>query len=105
MTLFGEATIREAMVIKEELELFTSTTKQCINEKKIELIFFNTNMTTQRRIMRLLGWQIGKLSAKYLGVSMLFGAARMELWTYLILKRRHKMELWKHKWLSLLGKI
>ncbi|XP_057837282.2 uncharacterized protein LOC131047412 [Cryptomeria japonica] len=76
-TLFGEATIREARVIQDSLELYANAA----------------------------GWSIGSLPTKYLGVPLIVGLAKPEVREDLISKCRQKTEACKHKWLALPGRI
>ncbi|XP_057820314.2 uncharacterized protein LOC131033187 [Cryptomeria japonica] len=104
-TLFGEATIWEAKVIKDSLEMYANVAGRRINDKKSEIFFFNTKKNIQLKISRLLGWPVGSLSAKYLGVPLFSGSTKTALWEDLISKCRQKVDAWKHKWLALLGRI
>lgn len=96
-TLFGEATLREAKVIKDGLDLYAKATGQRINNKKSEVFFFNTKKVVQIKISKELAWQIGRLATKYLGVPKFSSASKTKLWEDLIAKCKQKADAWKHK--------
>ncbi|XP_057846082.2 uncharacterized protein LOC131055615 [Cryptomeria japonica] len=104
-SLFGEETIWEVRVIKDSLEMYANVAGQQINDKKSEIFFFNTKKDIQVKISRLLGWLVGSLPKKYLGVPLFSGSAKTALWEDLISKYRQRVDAWKHKWPSLSGRI
>ena len=64
----GEASIREAKVMKDILNLYTRGLGQLINWEKSVVFFVNTLEDMQRKIARILGCGVGNLPSIYLGL-------------------------------------
>lgn len=53
--LMGDATIKEARVIKATLDSFSKASRQCVNWRKSNSFFFNTCATLRRQLCLILG--------------------------------------------------
>ncbi|GLJ29203.1 hypothetical protein SUGI_0575970 [Cryptomeria japonica] len=104
-TLFGETSVTEAEIIKLVLNNYAMVSRQHINRKKMEVFFFNTKKEIQAKIAKILRCTIGTLPVKYLGVPLIGGKAKKDVWEEMITKCRQKTKTWKHKWLALPGRI
>ncbi|XP_059064784.1 uncharacterized protein LOC131856859 [Cryptomeria japonica] len=66
---------------------------------------FGFKVGTQRAIARLFGIRIGQLPGKFLGTLLFVGASKTKIWKGLLDGCKAKMEGWKSKWLTLVGRI
>eukprot|EP00253_Pinus_taeda_P032627 PITA_32627 len=66
--LQGIPTVKEALAYKQILKDFASTSGMEVNLSKLKIFFFNTHITIQRNVSRILGFQTDSLPSKYLGV-------------------------------------
>eukprot|EP00253_Pinus_taeda_P008429 PITA_08429 len=66
--LQGIPIVREAQAIKHILSDFTMAAGTEISLNKYIIFFFNTNITIQRNITKILGFQRDQLQSKYLGI-------------------------------------
>ena len=103
--LGGEASVEEARVMRNTLELYGKVSGQFINWKKSEIFFFNTPYNVRFRICRILDIKLGLMPNKYLGIPFFAGRNKADLWDTLIEKCQKKMEGWRGKWLTLAGRI
>lgn len=78
---------------------------QKINWRKYEIFFFNTPLTKQREISSILGMQVGNLPGKYLGIPFFGGESRSSIWKNLVDSCIQRMDGWKRKWMTLVGRI
>jgi len=60
--------------IKRTIEIYATMSVKVINVEKSSILFFNTKKSVQRNIARHLGFKIGQLPSKYLGVPLISGA-------------------------------
>ena len=103
--LMGMATIREASNIRKVLDVYLAASGQLINEGKSSIFFFNTPLSIQRRIARILRFQIGSLPLLYLGIPISGGRQSREYWQDILDKFRVKVTHWTHRWLSFSGRV
>ena len=66
----GEASIKEAKVMKGLLDVYIRGSGQLINWAKSSIFFINTPIDRQRKIARIFGCGVGKLRTSYLGLPM-----------------------------------
>ena len=64
----GEASVKEAKVMKEILDMYTRGSGQLINWEKSMIFFVNTPKVRQRKIARILGCGVRNLPSIYLGL-------------------------------------
>jgi hypothetical protein len=103
--LMGLATINEARNFKIILDTYLKASGQQINEGKSSIYFFNTPQPIQRRIARILRFQIESLPLIYLGVPVTLGTQLKEYWQDLLDKFRSRVGHWTHRWLSSAGRV
>lgn len=77
--LYGAASIEEAQGIKEILEKYCAKSGQQINARKSNIYFVNTPKGLQQRISNVMGFSIGQLPSKYLGIPLFAGASKLNL--------------------------
>ncbi|XP_057842846.2 uncharacterized protein LOC131052243 [Cryptomeria japonica] len=103
--LFGEATEKEAKVIKMLLNDYEKGSGQSMNKEKSMIYFFNTNERMQCKIGEIMGYLQGKFPLKYLGVQLDPGRHQNKMWEEVINKCQVKASSWKNKWLTQAGRI
>lgn len=70
--LYGEASIREAEIIRDAIDKYSKVSGQILNFRKSE-VFFNINKVSQRRIANVLGISHSNLPSKHLGDPLING--------------------------------
>lgn len=103
--LFGDASLHEAHIIRKSLDIFCIASGQQVNWSKSNIFFFNMDLRKQREIVRILGVNIGNLSGRFLGTPLFGGSNRTGLWHRLMDNYVNKLEGWKSKWLTLVGRL
>ncbi|XP_057857841.1 uncharacterized protein LOC131066955 [Cryptomeria japonica] len=98
--VFGEASIREAIGIKNTLEEYTMASRQVMNRENSQLLFFNTNKMVQMRIAQHLNIKVVELSIKYLGIWIDKGCRQSQNWDDVINTCQVKSKNWKNRRLS-----
>lgn len=96
----GMARISEAVNIRKDLDTYLKASGQKINDDKSSIYFFNTPRLIQKRIARILRFQISSLPLMYLGVPLSLGAQRNDYWQGILDKFRSKVSHWTCRWLS-----
>lgn len=76
-----------------------------VNLTKSKIFFFNTNITIQRNISRILGFQRDSLPSKYLGVPLKDKHMLKSIWDPMIIKLQDKLKKWTFKALNLAGRL
>lgn len=82
--LFGKASLKEARIIKQTLEIYSSASGQKINATKSKIFIFNTPSILSLRISKLLGFSMDQLSSSYLGIPFLMGTNKPYYWSVVI---------------------
>lgn len=103
--LAGEASAREAQVVKHVIDRYEQVSGQRVNWLKSKIFFFNTPPLKQREINRIPGMKLGTLPSKFLGIPLFGGANKSAIRKNLVESCFNKLEGWKSKWLTLAGKI
>ncbi|XP_019199070.1 PREDICTED: uncharacterized protein LOC109192823 [Ipomoea nil] len=105
MTLFGEATVEQAVEMKRCIDLFCMSSGQRVNYHKSSVFFSkNTNEEVQKRIVDTLGIPKVTNLGKYLGVQSIHGRLKQDSFEGIIDRIRSKLTGWKAKSLSLAGR-
>jgi hypothetical protein len=76
-----------------------------VNFANFELIPINLISTQSFHFTQILGYKLGKLSIKYLGVSLHWKKTSMAIWMELITKIQCRLQAWKRKILSMGGRL
>eukprot|EP00253_Pinus_taeda_P008343 PITA_08343 len=74
--LFGHPLVKEARLLKSILSIFSNASSALINRVKSQIFFFNTPVTTQKSIGRILGFTIASFPSKYLGAPLMASALK-----------------------------
>lgn len=100
----GEALVVEAKNLKTYLNNYSKASGRTINWNKSSLYFINVPENRQRKIKKILGCQIGKLLATYLGLPL--GLNPLDsFWSPTVDKFHKKLAGWKGTLLSQAGKV
>ena len=82
--LMGHPSVQEARSFKKGLDLFAQASGLVVNPNKSQVFFVNTPPTTQRNILRVLGFSRGDLLSKYLCIPMGLGRLKIVEWQELL---------------------
>ena len=66
--LMGYPSFKEAQSFKKSLNLFAKASGLAVNPNKSQVLFMNTAPIVQGDIVRILGFSLGVMPSKYLGV-------------------------------------
>ena len=78
--LMGHPLVQEAQSLKNILNLFAKASGLAINPNKSQVFFVNTAPSTQRNILRILGFFKGAFPSKYLGIPLGVGRLQKVTW-------------------------
>ncbi|XP_057846322.2 uncharacterized protein LOC131056028 [Cryptomeria japonica] len=103
--LLGTVDEAEALAFNNILNLYARMSGQEINYGKSEIFFFNTPRGIETEISRMLGIPKGKLPCKYLRIEIDKGKNKKLIWKKTIEKISQRLNTWKNKWLSAVGRV
>eukprot|EP00253_Pinus_taeda_P023386 PITA_23386 len=103
--LFGHPSSLEAKAFKALLSLFSEGSGTSINANKSQLFFFNTPVSTQRNIARILGFSIAVLPSKYLGALLMVSALKHASWRTLLDKLEARLSSWTYRSLNIASRL
>eukprot|EP00253_Pinus_taeda_P008595 PITA_08595 len=103
--IFGHSSVQEARSLNSLLINFSAASGACVNKVKSQIFFFNTHLTTQRSIARILGFSIASLPSKYLGAPLLESAQKNSSWTSLLERLESRLLLWTHRSLNMANRL
>jgi len=105
LVIFTSATSSEASIIKTCLDKYSTGSGQSINICKSNILFSkNTTSSTISGIQGFLPFAITPVSAKHLGLPMLIGRSKKSAFFDILDKVNGKIEGWRSKTLSQVGK-
>lgn len=99
--LQGIPTVMEARAIKIILNDFAMATSNEVSLSNSEFFFFNTNISIQRNITRILGFQREQLPSKYLGIALTDKPLSKKVWETIVNKLQDKIKKWTCRSLNL----
>eukprot|EP00253_Pinus_taeda_P013020 PITA_13020 len=103
--LFGHSSSQEAKAFKSLFSLFSEASSTSINASKSQLFFFNTPVSTQRNIARILGFSIAVLPSKYLGAPLMASALKHASWRMLLDKLEARLSSWTYRSLNIASRL
>eukprot|EP00253_Pinus_taeda_P031297 PITA_31297 len=103
--LYGHPSVQEARLFRDILSSFSDASGALINRVKSQIFFFNTPVSTQRSIARILGFTIANLPSKYLGTPLIASALKHSSWRDLLEKLEAKLFLCTHKSLNMANRV
>ena len=95
--------VQEARSFNTILATFSKASSMTINLEKYEIFFFNTPLSTQRNIFRILGFKAAKLPSKYLGAPLTDSTLKHSPWRELLTKLELRLSQWTLHMLNLAG--
>lgn len=101
----SESSLHEASNIMLIIQSYSDASGQKINVKKSEIFFINTNPIMEKKNSQLMGFKIGKIPCKYLGIEQENRNKHIKVWNQILSKLDSKIGGWKDKWLTRAGKI
>eukprot|EP00253_Pinus_taeda_P008572 PITA_08572 len=102
---YGHPSVQDARIFRDILSSFSDASGALINRVKSQIFFFNTPVSTQRSIARILGFTIANLPSKYLGAPLISSVLKQSSWKYLLEKLEAKLFLWTHRALNLANRV
>ena len=103
--LQGIPTVKEALAYKQILNDFAKATGMEVNLSKSKVFFFNTHISIQRNVSRILGFQRESLPSKYLGVPLTAKPQHKSIWDPLATKMQDKVRKWTNRSLNLASRL
>ena len=103
--LQGIPTITEARAIKDILNDFAMVAGTEVSQNMSKVFFFNTNISIQRNITRILGFQRDQLPSKYLGIPLTDKPLSKKIWEPILNKLQDKIRKWTCRSLNLAGRL
>jgi len=94
-------TVREALAHKQILKDFAMDAGIEVSLTKSNIFFFSTDITIQRNISRILGFQRDMLPSKYLGVLLTDKSLSKTVWESVTNKLQDKIKKWTNSSLNL----
>ena len=103
--LFCRATMKEVRCISDTLQLYATSSGQCINFEKSSVYFSSNTQGVQREVIKNeLGVKEVDRFESYLGLPTLVGRAKYRTFSFLNDRVWKKIQWWKGKLLSRVGK-
>ena len=93
----------EAKEIKLILNDFAMVAGTEVSLNKSKVFFLNNNISIQRNIKQILGFQREYVPSKYLGIPLTNKRLRKGVWETTINKLQDKLKKWTHRSLNLVG--
>lgn len=103
--LQGIPTVKEDLAYKQILNDFAMASGMEVNLSNSKIFFFNTNISIQRNISRILGFQRESLPSKYLGVPLTAKPLHKGILEPVINKLQDKIRKWTMRSLNLVGRL
>eukprot|EP00253_Pinus_taeda_P024975 PITA_24975 len=102
---WGTSTVKEALAFKKILNEFTMVVGTEVSLTKSKFFFFNTDISIQRNLTRILGFQRDQLPFKYLGIPLIDKPLRKAVWELVTKKLQDKTQKWTNRSLNLAGRL
>ena len=103
--LVGHPSVQEVRSFKKCLPLFSKALGLIVNPSKSQVFFLNTVLTTQRNILRILGFLKGSFPSKYLGVPLGLHKLKRTSWLELLDRMKKKLINWTLRPLNLPSRL
>ena len=103
--LQGTPTVKEAKAFKQILYVFAMVAGTEVSLTKSKIFFFNTDISIQRNLSRIFGFQRDSLPSKYLGVPLTDKLLHKEIWEPVLNKLKDKISKWTNRALNLAGRL
>ena len=97
--------VNEASAYNQTVKEFAMATGMEVNLSKSKIFFLNTNISIQRNISRILGFQRDSLPTKYLGIPLTARPMHKSIWESMLNKLQDKVKNWTFRVLNLVGRL
>jgi exonuclease III len=104
-SIMGSPTAKEALSLKDILQLFSDASGLECNKDKSQIFFFNTPLPIQLHISELLGFNRSSLPSKYLGIPLIDSAHKNSSWEHLLSTFAKKLSSWTFRTLNLPSRL
>lgn len=101
--LQGIPTVKEARAFKQILNNFALAVGTEVSLDKSKVFFFNTDITIQRNLTRILVFQRDQLPSKYLGMPLTDKPLSKGVWELVTNRLQDKVRKWTCRSLNLVG--
>lgn len=103
----GQISIAEWSIFHKRIKIFGDTSELLINETKSKLIHNGKDESVLEEIRQLFGISSNHIDDgfNYLGFILKLCGFKIKKWEWLIGKFKYKLDSWKHKWMSLGGRL
>lgn len=103
--LQGTPTVKEAKAFKKILSDLAMATGTEVSLTKSKIFFFNMDISIQRNMPKILGFQRESFPAKYLGVPLTDKPLHKEIWEPVLNKLKDKISIWTNRALNLARRL
>jgi len=103
--LHGTPIVTESKAFKQILSEFAREVGTEVSLTKSNIFFFNTDISIQINLSRILGFQRESLPVKYLGVPLTDKLLHKDIWEPVLNKLKDKIRKWTNKALNLAGRF
>ncbi|KAK3217828.1 hypothetical protein Dsin_011798 [Dipteronia sinensis] len=104
LILFGKATVRQAEIMKECIDIFCVVSSQQVSFTKSR-VFCSRNTSIAKEIAAVCDSPLTKNLGKYLGVPIIHGRVTKETYKEIVENTQKRLASWKSATLSLVGRI
>lgn len=103
--LQGTPTVKEAKAFKQILSEFARAAGIEVSLAKSNIFFFNTDISIQKNLSKILGFQRESLPVKYLGVPLTNKLLHNDIWEIFLNKLKDKISKWTNRALNLARRL
>lgn len=103
--IFNHSSVKEAHSIKSILDSFSAASGSTSNLDKSLIFFFHTPLATQRNIKCIMGFSMGNIPFKYLGIPLSTSATKHSSWKTLLDEIKDRLNCWSFRPLNIAGKL
>eukprot|EP00253_Pinus_taeda_P009398 PITA_09398 len=103
--IYCKATLQEVKRIKKILEIFMEGSGMEVNNDKSRTFFFNIAEPVKKHLTRVMGYRLGVLPTKYLGVMLDTSSLKLSNWQYIIEKIMKRLNNWTFRALNMASRV
>jgi len=103
--LQGIPIVKEAKAFKQILYEFALAAGTEVSLAKSKIFFFNTDISIQRNLSIILGFQRDSFPSKYLGEPLIEKPLRKDIWEAVTNQLKDKVSKWTSRSLNLVGRL
>ena len=103
--MFCQATLREARYLLAIVQDFMNASGTQINKDKSDIFLFNTATQSQAFLEIIMGFRIGTLPSKYLGIPLSLNPLGVEKWNVLLDWIQGRLQNWTIRALNMANRV